>query len=121
MKCLQCHIEFVPKRKTAKFCSDACRRDYNRAQKYWKQDIVETDGPLVPLAEKDEDDCTSPFQIDKDYWTDRRRRGFATVFDKTREAKCAVCGTKFKTQLASMRFCTFKCLEEFHRKITGGL
>lgn len=32
MKCLQCNKVFAPKRKTAKFCSDACRRDYNRTK-----------------------------------------------------------------------------------------
>ncbi len=32
LKCIQCSKEFTPKRKTAKFCSDSCRRDYNRSK-----------------------------------------------------------------------------------------
>lgn len=30
MKCLYCNKDFEPLRNTAKFCSDACRRDFNR-------------------------------------------------------------------------------------------
>lgn len=30
MKCIKCSKEFVPVRKTGKFCSDSCRVSYNR-------------------------------------------------------------------------------------------
>lgn len=126
MKCQYCHNEFEAKRKTAKFCSDACRRDYNRTKTHWTKEHVETDGSperdaeLIAQLESTEL-CPSPFQVDIDYWTDRNRKGLPTSFVKTRSATCVLCGAKYQTQLKMMRFCTTSCLKEFHRRITGGL
>lgn len=120
MKCQHCHNEFEAKRKTAKFCSDACRRDYNRVKTHWAKEYVEPDGEPVAQLESTEL-CPSPFQVDIDYWTERTLKGLPTSFVETRSATCVLCGAKYQTQLKMMRFCTTLCLKEFHRRITGGL
>lgn len=103
LRCQQCGEQFSPKRKTAKYCSDSCKRDFNR-----HKEKIETKVEEVKLDPIDEP-CPSKHQIDKDFWNDRARRGFTTLLTDEREANCVLCKKKFKTQLEHMRFCSSSC------------
>ena len=104
INCLQCDTLFIPKRKTAKYCSDACKRDFNRDKERLS---AELDVDVVEV-----DVCPSPFAIDIAYWNDRARKGLpTTIIDFPLDKVCVNknCNKKFETRLKLMRFCSVEC------------
>ena len=52
MKCIQCKEEFEGQRSTAKFCSDKCRKQYNRGVSVTKKEANVTVKPLSVTKEE---------------------------------------------------------------------
>ena len=66
MKCIQCNQEFKSKRKTAKFCSDLCRKRHSRSVTKKEVSVTNGDKPVSVTENEALSVPLSPVVTDKD-------------------------------------------------------
>lgn len=124
-KCLYCGTEFEPKRKTAKFCSDNCRKYYNSGKKSQPDpgvstpvgDVTITPTPDSPKQESSESTDIVLTKTDKLF--ESHNPGYYKFFDELFSRSCLMCGTNFTTHLSACRVCSPKCKEDaLHMLVT---
>jgi hypothetical protein len=93
MICLNCDTEFTPKNKSAKFCSDKCRVQYNRNNISVTKDHVT------------ESSVTQNHVTQTDQLFEARYPGYYKFGDKVYERTCLICRKKFKTRLQLLKTC----------------
>ena len=100
-----CGNSFSAKRKTARFCKDSCRRDFNR-----DKDRVEIGEPLIEAPSEAPPKVSKEMHpIDRSWYEMRLKKGLDTLFSKEKDKKCIMCDSKFKTRLRFMKYCSAKC------------
>lgn len=108
--CLYCGKEFEPKRKTAKFCSDNCRKYYN-SKPTVTQEVV------INIPKEDLEEPVKEFKHTKtDQLFDDYRPGFYKFEGEPRNRECFSCDKKYTTRLDRLRFCSPTCQQKFLNK-----
>lgn len=112
--CEYCGDEFEAKRKTAKYCSDACKLKANRApQKTTTYEESATDQITEPIDKP----IDKPFKhTQTDQLFDDYRPGFYKFEGEPRNRECFSCDKKYSTRLDRLRFCSPTCQQKFLNK-----
>ena len=108
--CEYCGEEFEAKRKTAKYCSDACKLKANRNPANTPAKPTDT-----PQAEPQEP-TTVLRHTQTDQLFDDYRPGFYKFEGEPRSRECFSCDKKYTTRLDRLRFCSPTCQQKFLNK-----